>query len=149
MCLSTADGAAVALPGRVAGAYLHRIGQEQEEPVLFLLQQRDSLSAPQTAGGGALRLHTLAALAARPSDGDGDGGVRGRGGRYLHDSQPPQRRDPGLLHVLLLSDATRVSLHLSALISYQYTEENDILVLRVCRSSEAVSRSQLILTLSM
>lgn len=106
--LFAANGAAVALPGRVAGAYLHRAGQEQEEPFLLLQQQRNSLAAAQTAGGRPLRLHAEAALLAGRSDRHGNRGVRRWGGRHLHDSQSAQCCDPGLLYVLLLSDATRV-----------------------------------------
>lgn len=106
--LSAAIGAAVALPGRVAGADLHWAGQEQEEPLFVFLQQWDSLPASQTTGGRPSRLHAKAPLFTGSSDCHGNRGVRRRRGRYLYDGQSAQRRDPGFLHVLLLPDATRV-----------------------------------------
>lgn len=108
VCVFAATGAAVALPGRVAGPYLHRAGQEQEEPVFLLIQQRDSLSASQTAGGWPLGFHVKATLLTGPSDRHGNRAVCRRGGRHLHDGQSAQCCDPGLLYVLLLSDASRV-----------------------------------------
>lgn len=105
---SSASGAALALSGRVAGAHLHRAGQEQEEPVLLVLQQRDRIPASQTTGGRPLRLPAEAPRLAGLSDRHRNRSVHGQGGRHLHDGQSAQRCDPGLLHVLLLSDATRV-----------------------------------------
>lgn len=98
----------MALPGRVAGAHLHRAGKEPEEPVVLLQQQRDRVSAPETARGRPRRRRAKPPLLAGPPDRHGGGGVRRRGGCHLHDGQPTQRCDPGLLHVLLLPDATRV-----------------------------------------
>lgn len=68
LSVSAATGAAVALPRRVAGAHLHRAGQEQEEPIFLFLRQRDSLSASQTEGSRPLRLYAKAPLLAGPSD---------------------------------------------------------------------------------
>lgn len=103
---SVAFGVAVAFPWWMAGAPLHRAGEDQEEPIVpaVVPEQWDSQPASQAEGGGRGR----AAVLAGPSDRDRDWGVFGRGGRHLHDSQSPQRCHPGVLHVLLLSDATGV-----------------------------------------
>lgn len=103
---SVAFGVAVAFPWWMAGAPLHRAGEDQEEPIVpaVVPEQWDSQPASQAEGGGRGR----AAVLAGPSDRDRDWGVCGRGGRHLHDSKSPQRCHPGVLHVLLLSDATGV-----------------------------------------
>lgn len=108
LCLCAATGAAVALPGGVAGADLHRAGKQHEQPIFVLLQQRDRLSAPQTARGWPTRLNAKASLPVGPSDNHGNRDICWRGGCHIHDSQSAQCCDPGLLHVLLVSDATRV-----------------------------------------
>lgn len=105
---SVAFGVAVAFTWWMAGAPLHRAGEDQEEPIVpaVVPEQWDSQPASQAEGGG--RGRGRAAALAGPSDRDRDWGVCGRGGRHLHDSQSPQCCHPGVLHVLLLSDATGV-----------------------------------------
>lgn len=106
LSISVAFGVAVAFPWWMAGAPLHRAGEDQEEPIFApdVLQQWDRQSAAQTERGGRVRTAALVG----PSDHDRDWGVRRRRGCHLHDSQSPQCCHPGFLHVLLLPNATGV-----------------------------------------
>lgn len=100
----------MALSGRVARAHLHRTGPDQEKPLVVVVQQRDRLPAAQTERGRPLGITAQTAHVPGPSDRHGNGGVRRWGGRDLDDGEQTERSDPGLLHVLLLSDASGVSL---------------------------------------
>lgn len=100
VCVSAAVGAAMAFSWWVADAHLYRAGKIHEEPIFVFFQQWDSVPPAQAAGVRPLQDHALLA---------GGRSVCWRGGCDLHDSQPAQCRYSGLLHELLVSDATGVS----------------------------------------
>lgn len=120
LCCCLASGALMALSWWMAGSHLHWAGEGVHRRNNLILRKWHCVTFPEKAGGRPLCIQRKCPSVAgrQVSDEDARGLCR-RSGCHLYDSQSPERRDPGLLHVLFLSDATWVRLTSNSDVSSQ------------------------------